>query len=345
VNELTVFIIMVVATLLGGFYIGLLGKGIDRKIAAKLQARIGPPIRQGFWDLKKLMLKQTIVPENCVTWIFKGAPLVALVSAAMLFVYVMVPYLLYLTGYNSSLFAHMGDLILIIYLLMIPAIALVAGGFSAGSPLSTIGSQREMVVLMATELPLAITVVAVATKLNTLVPSMPSFSVFTAASSPIWTGMGPAGILGGILLASAFLFIIPAETGKIPFDQAEAETEIAEGLLAEYSGKYLAFFQLSEAFKTLSIIALVVVLFFPQGVSFFFGGPVLVGGLDITIPCEIAFFLLKISLVYSISISFIRISMARLKISQVSKFFIYSVSAVSITGFILILLDPKIMAM
>ncbi len=344
-NELTVFLIMVISTLIGGIYLGLLGRGIDRKIAAKFQSRIGPPIRQGFWDLKKLMLKQTIVPENSITWVFKGAPLVALVTSAMLLVYIMVPYLLYLTGYESPMFAHMGDFILVIYLLMIPAIALVAGGFSAGSPLSTIGSQREMVVLMATELPLAVTVIAFAVKMSVLAPSMPSFSIFTAASNPVWNGMGPAGILGVILLASAFLFIIPAETGKIPFDQAEAETEIAEGLLAEYSGKYLAFFQLAEALKSLGVVALVVVLFFPQGVSTIMGGQMIAGGINITVPCEIMFFLLKVSVVYSVSISFIRVSMARLKISQVSKFFIYSVSAVSITGFILIMIDPRIMAM
>lgn len=342
--ELALFCIATFSVVLCGFYIGLLGKGIDRKIAAQFQSRIGPPLSQGFLDLGKLMLKQTIIPENAIGWIFRGAPLVSLVSSVLLLVYVLVPYLFFLSGYDSPLFSDMGDLILIIYLLMIPAVALVAGGFSAGSPLSTIGSQREMVILMATELPLAVVVVSVAVKMNAIALDLPAFSIFTAASQSIWSGVGPVGILGILLLASAFFFVIPAETGKIPFDQAEAETEIAEGLLAEYSGKYLAFFLLSESFKSLGVTALGVILFFPHKLSAFIG-PMTMGGIDISLPFEIVFFLMKLSFLYTISITIIRISMARLKITQVVRFMLYAVTPISITGLILVMLDPVLRAM
>jgi len=342
--EMSVFFVTTFAVLVSGFYLGLLSKGIDRKIAAQFQSRIGPPLRQGFLDLRKLMLKQTIIPENAIGWIFTGAPLLSLVSSALLLVYVLVPYLFFLSGYESPLFTDMGDLILIIYLLMVPAIALVAGGFSAGSPLSTIGSQREMVILMATELPLAVVVISVAVRMNTIAPDLPAFSIFTAASQPIWSGAGPVGILGVLLLASAFFFVIPAETGKIPFDQAEAETEIAEGLLAEYSGKYLAFFLLSESFKSLGVTALGVILFFPHKLTSFIG-PITAAGVDISLPFEILFFLIKMSVLYTIAITIIRISMARLKITQVVRFMLYAVTPISITGFILMMLDPVLRAM
>ncbi len=342
--EITLFISVTAITLVGGFYLGIFSKGLDRKIAAQFQSRIGPPLRQGFWDLKKLMVKQTIIPENSIRWIFKGAPLVSLTASAMLLVYVLVPYFYFLMGLKSPVFAYMGDFILIIYLLMIPAVAIVAGGFAAGSPLSTIGSQREMVILMATELPLAVTVVAIATRMTQLAPEMPAFNLFTSSSNPLWTGMGPTGILGGILLASTFLFIIPAENGKIPFDQAEAETEIAEGLLVEYSGKHLAFFQLSEAFKSLGVTALAVILFWPQKLSAI-TGTISAGGVDLTLPCEILFLLFKMSLIFTVSISIVRISVARLKITQAADFMIYSVTALGITGFVLIMLDPSLRAM
>src|SRR5690554_1868187 len=71
-----------------GITIGLFYKGLDRKIAAKMQSRIGPPIRQPFYDFFKLMIKETVVPENAVPWVFNGAPLLALVSTITILFYI-----------------------------------------------------------------------------------------------------------------------------------------------------------------------------------------------------------------------------------------------------------------
>jgi len=62
-----------------GVVLGLFYKGIDRKLAARMQARVGPPIRQPFLDFFKLMIKENIVPENAVPWIFNGVPVMSLV--------------------------------------------------------------------------------------------------------------------------------------------------------------------------------------------------------------------------------------------------------------------------
>lgn len=258
-------------------YVGLFMKGIDRKGAAYYQSRIGPPLRQPYWDLKKLMLKQTIVPENAVGWIFKGSPLLSFASSVVLLIYIVLPYFMHLAGLDHN-FIRSGDLILVVYLLMIPAIAMVAGGFASGSPYAAVGAQREMVILMSTELPIAVTAITFAWKMSQVAPGSSSFSLATIASNPIWTGMGPLGIMGEILLVIAMIAVVPAELAKIPFDQAEAETEIAEGLLAEYSGKYFAFFYLSEAVKILAITSLMVILFFPQGVVDLFGTRFILGG-------------------------------------------------------------------
>ena len=70
-----------------GVVVGLFYKGLDRKLAARMQARVGPPIRQPFMDFFKLMIKENIVPQNAVPWIFNGAPIMALVSSITILFY------------------------------------------------------------------------------------------------------------------------------------------------------------------------------------------------------------------------------------------------------------------
>jgi formate hydrogenlyase subunit 4 len=324
--------------LAAGIVIGLFFKGIDRKIAAYFQSRIGPKLRQPFYDLRKLMYKETVVPEYAVDWVFRGAPGLTLASTALLLSYIWMPYMDYLMG--TSIFLMSGDLIVILYILMIPAIALIAGGFASGSPYAAVGSQREMVILISTELPLAVIFVAFGWQMNAVAPGLPAFSISTIAAVPIWSGLGPFGIIGVILLAVTMVAIIPAELAKVPFDQAEAETEIAEGLIAEYSGRYLAFFHLSDALKGLAVCSVAVILFFPHGITELFGLKAAAFGYDFTPLADAGFFLLKLLLLISFSVTFIRIAAARFKITQVVKIFTITLTAASLAGFALIALDP-----
>jgi formate hydrogenlyase subunit 4 len=157
----------------------------------------------------------------------------------------------------------------------------------------------------------------------------------------LWYHAGAFGILGGILLLLAMILVLPAEMSKVPFDQAEAETEIAEGVLVEYSGKLLAYLLLTDAIKALSLSSLIVILFFPYTLANLFGLAFSIGGYSITPLVEVVFFLVKIIIVYSVGVTVLRVIMARLKISQVAKLFLFAVSAISIIGMVLIMLDPK----
>ncbi len=340
-RELLIVIAFSLGLLVLGIFLGLFIRGIDRKFAAYFQSRVGPPLLQPFYDLEKLMIKQTIIPENSVSWIFRGAPVLALASTSVLLIYVVLPYLYYLHG-SSGPFLTAGDLIVILYLLMIPAISLIAGGFASGSPYATVGAQREVVILMSVEVPLAIVVIAVAWKMSQAAGGAHPFSLLTVASNPIWTGMGPMGILGGGLLVLTLMAVVPAETGKVPFDQAEAETEIAEGLLAEYSGKYLALYGLADAVKSLAFTALFVVLFFPHGFTDLTGFRIVIAGGDYTFALDILLFIVKVIIVYTVAITAVRVAMARLKISQAAKLFLITLSMLSIAGYLLIYLDPRI---
>ncbi len=121
---LTTTIVSIVAVSVIGLITGLLILGIDRKFAAHMQARVGPPILQPFTDVRKLLLKENVVPENAIPWLFNAAPVLGLASSLTILLYLPI-------GGVPALFGGNGDVILIMYLLTIPALAMVAGGFAS----------------------------------------------------------------------------------------------------------------------------------------------------------------------------------------------------------------------
>jgi len=307
-------------------FMGLIYKGVDRKLAAHMQARIGPPLRQPFRDVRKLFIKENIVPENAVAWIYNLTPVLSLTAAVSILLYIPIGSITILSGY--------GDLILILYLLMIPALGMIAGGFASGSPYATVGAQREMVMLMSYEFPLAITVISIVWKLSTTYVLTDAFSLTTLAKYPVWEAVGPVGFIGLAILLLTLLVVTPAELSKIPFDAPEAETEIAGGLLAEYSGRNLAMFYLSDAVKTVAMAGIVVALFFPYNISVFFNLPTTIG-----IIVDILFFLLKVLIIITVCVTFVRVAAARLKIDQVAYTYFIQLTLFGLIGLVLIVLD------
>jgi formate hydrogenlyase subunit 4 len=314
-----------------GLIFGLFYKGVDRKLSAHMQGRIGPPLRQPFRDVVKLFTKENIIPENAISWIFNLAPLVGLVATITILLY------LPLGGFQP-LFMGKGDLILILYLLLIPSLAMVVGGFSSGSPYATVGAQREMATMMAYEFPLAIIIISIAWRLS-LEGGTAVFSLTTMSSIPVWNIAGPLGFIGFIILLLVLLIVTPAELSKIPFDSPEAETEIAGGLLVEYSGRNLAMFYLTDGVKTLVMASLIVALFFPYNLS-----PLL--GLQ-SYPAyavDIIFYLFKVLLVVLFSVSLIRVAIARLKIDQIVYTYWVPLTLLGLVGLICIMWDQTVMA-
>ena len=133
----------------------LLYRGVDRKLVAHMQGRVGPPVVQPFRDVRKLLMKENIIPDGAISWLFTAAPFICLITSALLLFYIP------LFG-QEALLGGYGDAILVIYLLILPSLALVLAGFASSSPYATVGAQREMVIMMSYELPLAITVVSLA---------------------------------------------------------------------------------------------------------------------------------------------------------------------------------------
>jgi len=328
---LTIPAIIVGSIILGivGVVFGLLFRGIDRKLVAHMQGRIGPPIVQPFRDVRKLLVKETIIPDDALPWLFNAAPLICLVTTIVLLLYIP------LFG-QKALLDSFGDSILILYLLIVPSLAFVAGGFASSSPYATVGAQREMVIMMSYEFSLALVIVAIARCIVPVTHAHP-FMLSTVAAYPIWNLMGPIGVVGALVLLFALLVVTPGEVSKVPFDIAEAETEIAGGILVEYSGRNLALFYLADVTKAFVMISLVVALFFPYNLS-----PVI--GISAGIPGAIVdalFFLLKVFLTMFVSVILVRTAMARFKISQASYVYLIAMTLVSLVGLILIGVDLR----
>jgi len=323
-------IIGTIGLTLFGIFFGLLYKGIDRKLSAHMQGRIGPPIIQPFRDVIKLFTKENIIPENAIPWVFNLAPIAGLIAAISILLYLPI-------GGFPPLLANMGDLILILYLLIIPSLAMVIGGFASGSPYSTIGAQREMATMIAYEFPLAIIIISIAWKLS--IDGVTNvFTLSSISSSPIWTTAGPLGFIGFLILLFALIIVTPAELSKIPFDSPEAETEIAGGLLVEYSGRNLAMFYLTDGVKTIVMASLIVAIFFPFDLS-----PLLGLNNYPAFAIDIIFYLLKIFLVILFSVTLIRVAVARLKIDQIVYTYWVPLTLLSLVGLICIMWDQTIM--
>ena len=313
------------------FLVGLFLSGVDRKIVAKMQKRVGPPLLQPFYDFFKLCGKETIVPAAANRGMFLAAPLVGLASLIVLQMFIPV--------FSFTAFSTMADVIVILYLLLIPALAMILGGAASGSPYAGVGLSREMVTVIACELPLVLVLLAVAKAVGNatgagLVFSMSDISRYQLLHGSLITkvSMIPAAI--------AFLLIIPGETGSHPFDTAEAETEICEGLLAEYSGAPLAVFKLSHSIKVLTLSSLFVALFL-GGIGGGIQALMASTGLDAAVAGMLggllgAIVLVLICLVITIVfISLVHAVTARLKVEQVFKYYWTVVTGLALLSLVL----------
>ena len=227
--------------------LGLLVGWVDRKVSARFQYRVGPPLFQNFSDFFKLLGKETIVVRDAIRWLFVAAPLAAfgmltLVSA------VVGTALFYGKGFG-------GDLIVVMYLLMVFSVMLFLGGASTGNVFSSLGGGREIKLLLADEL--AFILVA-------LVPIIKSgYSLRLEEILSAQAANGPfIGSVSGVIAFLLGLLSIQAKMALPPFHIPEAETEIVEGPLMEYSGPLLAFWKLTHFLMYVALPFLLVLLFF-----------------------------------------------------------------------------------
>jgi NADH-quinone oxidoreductase subunit H len=232
--------------------VGLMAGWVDRKVTARLQYRVGPPLLQNFWDIIKLLGKETIVPAQA-RFTFLLSPFIGLTCAALVATLVGRVIIFPLESF-------LGDLIVVLYLLMIPAIALMLGAFSSRNPLASVGASREMKLILAYELPFILSIITVIIK---------SGGVIQLGQILIHQQFFGSNIVSfsGALAFLAAIFCMQAKLGFAPFEISEAEQEIMGGVLIEYSGLPLAVFKLTKAVLLYTLPLLLVVLFLGKDLS------------------------------------------------------------------------------
>ncbi len=270
--------------------LGLLTRFVDRKVTARVQWRVGPPWYQPFADILKLLGKETLVPRTARGTLFFAAPAIGFAAACVA---------------STILWSHalgraggfVGDLIVVVYVLTIPSLMFVLGPASSGNPYAAIGASRVMKLLLAYELPF---VLSLAVALIRTGGSLRIEDIVAAQGSGVVLA-SVSGVLGALVA----LLCIQAKMGLVPFDMAEAETELMGGILVEYSGPPLAVVLLTRSMLYVVLPMLLITVFW--------------GGIHLT-GLGIVWALLKY-LVIVVLMVLLRNTNPRLRIDQALRFF------------------------
>lgn len=304
-KELFYFLIfpgLLFAGVAGGFL-----SWFDRKLTAMVQFRKGPPLLQPFYDfLKLLLVKETILPARGSKLTFLMTPVIALFGATIAGVFIFLPAFGIQTGFS-------GDLIVIFYLLAIPSLMFILGAMASGNPLASVGASREIKLIMSYELTFLLVVAGIILKGGLSIRLHELLMVQATEGAFI-------GSLSGILLFIAAIFCIQAKLGLVPFDMAEAETEINHGAFIEYSGSAYALVKLTKYIMLFSLPVFLTVLFMSglrwEGI-------------------HILWSVLKI-LGVVLLLTLIRNTNPRVKIHQAMKFFILWMNLLAVIAIVLI---------
>jgi formate hydrogenlyase subunit 4 len=228
--------------------------GLIRCMKARLQNRRGAPFWQPYLDLRKLFGKEVVVSSNA-SWLFRATPFI--IFASTVATTALVPVVA-----APLTFDTMGDLIVLVYLLLLGTFFLALAGLDPGSAFGGMGASREVTVSALAEPTVALAIFALALSAGST--NLGRIVVATLAD--------PASAVSpGHLLAFAALFIVTlAETGRLPVDNPATHLELTmihEAMVLEYSGRYLALIEWAAAVKLLIFFALLGNLFVPWGVA------------------------------------------------------------------------------
>ena len=235
------FWILVFPGFLFTIIVGMIASWIARKVSALVQWRVGPPLLQPLYDVAKLMGKEILIPQEANRMVFVVAPLVGMAGVLLLST------MLGVAALTQGTFV--GDVVVAIYLLVLPSLALILGSSASASPHASLGTSREMKLVMSYELPLVMALIVVLIKTGG--------QISLAAIAGQTTVLSVSGMLAFLVS----LLCIHAKLGFVPFDMAEAETELASGILMEYSGALLGVWKIMQTMMLVALPMFLVIVF------------------------------------------------------------------------------------
>lgn len=217
-------VIATVITLIAPFAVAVLA-GVDRRITARMQNRVGPPIMQPIYDLMKLLAKTKMLVN-------KGQIILATLYVTMSIL-------------ALWMFVAGADLLIIFFVMSAAAAFYTLAAYSVLSPFSQLGATRELIQVLAYE-PVVL---------------MVFFGVFLVNGDFSSAATGTMLIVWLPLMFAAMILVLLVKLQKSPYDVAEAHTEIVGGPEIEYSGKFLALVKVGHWYEAALMFA-VISLFF-----------------------------------------------------------------------------------
>lgn len=212
-------------------FIGALIGGIDRKVTARMQGRVGPPVLQPLYDVFKLFEKEKAVVRNEVNfYIFS--------------------YLIFVV-FTGALFFSGSDILLVIFALTLAHAFLILGAYASVSPYSHVGAERELLQLMSVE-PMLILAAA-------------GFYMATGSFAVRDIALWPEPIVMTIpLIFVGIVYVLTIKLRKSPFDLAtthHAHQELVKGLTTEFAGPTLGMVEIAHLYETVLFLGIIWLFF------------------------------------------------------------------------------------
>ena len=246
-------LVMVGAAVLAGESVWL-----ERRVAGRIQARIGPNrvgpqgLLQFLADALKLLAKEDVIPRPADRFAFLLAPVIVFVGAFAGFAVIPFGFGLVAADMNIGLF-------LILAVTSVEVVGVIMAGYASNSKWAVLGSMREVAQMVSYELPLAISALVVVILAGTLNLT----TVVDQQTGGIWNWYvfrGPFAFAAFFLFGTAAL----ASLKRAPFDLPEAESELVSGFHTEYTGFRFAIFFLGE-YAAMILFALLASILFLGG--------------------------------------------------------------------------------
>jgi formate hydrogenlyase subunit 4 len=228
-------------------------KTVIKKMKARLQNRQGPPLRQGYSDLAKLLGKEAVRSETA-SWVYVAGPRVYF--AATVAATTLVPVLMAAAPLEAA-----GGILLLVGTLALGRFALATAALDTGSPFGGMGASRDMTIAALAEPALMLGLFT-----SALAAGSMNLGVLVRGLLEQGPALHPSDFLA---LAGLFVILI-AETGRIPVDNPATHLELTmihEAMLLEYAGPDLALVEWASALKELLYMTLLVDLFLPAGMA------------------------------------------------------------------------------